>query len=184
MFATGFLLLGLFLFAEVIAGEDVWRRRSWRPYLWPSFLFLMGVLMWPVMTFFTNSTIHMVAHGAWAQVMMGAGAAELGLAKGKLHSALWRFATPFAFLVSGFAFLLHEQNSWFFQRSSFLHHVLGWTMVIGAAFPLARALRPNWAFANAGIAFVFVFVAVALYSDRDLAPVFGHLSPIAGQPHR
>jgi hypothetical protein len=184
MFATGFLLLGLFLFAEVIAGEEVWRRRSWRMYLWPSFLFFMGVLMWPVMTFFTNSTIHMVAHGAWAQVMMGAGAAELGLVKGKLHSPLWRFATPFAFVVSGLAFLLHEQNSWFFQRSSFLHHLLGWTMVVGAAFPLARALRPNWAVANAGIALVFVFVAVALYSDRDLAPVFGRLSPLAGEPHR
>jgi hypothetical protein len=184
MFATGFLLLGLFLFAEVIAGEEVWRRRTWRMYLWPSFLFFMGVLMWPVMTFFTNSTIHMVAHGAWAQVMMGAGAAELGLVKGKLHSPLWRFATPFAFVVSGLAFLLHEQNSWFFQRSSFLHHLLGWTMVVGAAFPLARALRPNWAVANAGIALVFVFVAVALYSDRDLAPVFGRLSPLAGEPHR
>jgi hypothetical protein len=184
MFATGFLLLGLFLFAEVIAGEEVWRRRTWRMYLWPSFLFFMGVLMWPVMTFFTNSTIHMVAHGAWAQVMMGAGAAELGLVKGKLHSPLWRFATPFAFVVSGLAFLLHEQNSWFFQRSSFLHHLLGWTMVVGAAFPLARALRPNWAVANAGIALVFDFVAVALYSDRDLAPVFGRLSPLAGEPHR
>jgi hypothetical protein len=184
MFATGFLLLGLFLFAEVVAGEEVWRRRSWRMYLWPSFLFFMGVLMWPVMTFFTNSTIHMIAHGAWAQVMMGAGAAELGLVKGKLHSPLWRFATPFAFVVSGLAFLLHEQNSWFFQRSSFLHHLLGWTMVVGAAFPLARALRPNWAVANAGIALVFVFVAVALYSDRDLAPVFGRLSPLAGEPHR
>jgi hypothetical protein len=184
MFATGFLLLGLFLFAEVIAGEEVWRRRTWRMYLWPSFLFFMGVLMWPVMTFFTNSTIHMIAHGAWAQVMMGAGAAELGLVKGKLHSPLWRFATPFAFVVSGLAFLLHEQNSWFFQRSSFLHHLLGWTMVVGAAFPLARALRPNWAVANAGIALVFVFVAVALYSDRDLAPVFGRLSPLAGEPHR
>jgi hypothetical protein len=184
MFATGFLLLGLFLFAEVVAGEEVWRRRSWRMYLWPSFLFLMGVLMWPVMTFFTNSTIHMVAHGAWAQVMMGAGAAELGLVKGKLHSPLWRFATPFAFVVSGLAFLLHEQNSWFFQRSSFLHHLLGWTMVVGAAFPLARALRPNWAVANAGIAHEIVFVADALYSDRDLAPVFGRLSPLAGEPHR
>ena len=184
MFATGFLLLGLFLFAEVIAGEEVWRRRPWRMYLWPSFLFLMGVFMWPVMTFFTNSTIHMVAHGAWAQVMMGAGAAELGLVKGKLHSPLWRFAMPFAFVVSGLAFLLHEQNSWFFQRSSFLHHLLGWTMLIGAVFPLARGLRPNWAFANAGIALVFVFVAVALYSDRDLAPVFGRLSPLAGEPHR
>ena len=184
MFATGFLLLGLFLLAEVIAGEEVWRRRAWRPYLWPSFLFLMGVLMWPVMTFFTNSTIHMVAHGAWAQVMMFAGAAELGLVRGKLHSPLWRLATPFAFVVSGVAFLVHEQNPWFFQRSSFLHHFLGWLMVLGAVFPLARFWRPNWAVANAGIAIVFVFVSLALFSDRDLAPVFGHLSPLAGEPHR
>jgi hypothetical protein len=184
MFATGFLLLALFLLAEVIAGEEVWRRRTWRRYLWPSFVFLMGVLMWPVMTFYTSSTIHMVAHSAWAQAMMLAGAAELGLVKGKLRSDLWRFAMPLAFLVSGLAFLLHEQNSWFFQRSSFLHHLLGWTMVVGAVFPLARAVRPRWAFANAGIALVFVVVAVSLYADRDLAPVFGHLSPLAGEPHR
>ena len=32
MFATGFLLLALFLLAEVIVGEEVWRRRTWRPY--------------------------------------------------------------------------------------------------------------------------------------------------------
>ena len=184
MFATGFLLLALFLLAEVIAGEEVWRRRKWRRYLWPSFVFLLGLFMWPVMTFYTNSTIHMVAHSSWAQVMMLAGGAELGLVKGKLRSELWRFAMPLAFLVSGLAFLLHEQNTWFFQRSSFLHHLLGWTMVVGAVFPLARAFRPRWAVANAGIALVFVVVAVSLYADRDLAPVFGHLSPLAGEPHR
>jgi hypothetical protein len=184
MFATGFLLLGLFLLAEAVAGEEAWRKRKWRAYLWPSFVFLMGIFMWPVMTFFTNSTIHMVAHGAWAQVMMFAGAAELGLVRGKLTNPLWRLATPLAFLVSGLAFLLHEQNAWFFQRSSFLHHLLGWTLVIGALFPLARALRPRWVAANVGFALVFVVLAVALYSDRDLAPVFGHLSPLAGQPHR
>jgi len=184
MFATGFLLLGLFLLAEAVAGEEAWRKRKWRAYLWPSFTFAMGIFMWPVMTFFTNSTIHMVAHGAWAQVMMFAGAAELGLVRGKLTNPLWRLAMPFAFLVSGLAFLLHEQNPWFFQRSSFLHHLLGWTLVIGALFPLARALRPRWVAANVGFALVFVVLAVALYSDRDLAPVFGHLSPLAGQPHR
>jgi len=184
MFATGFLLLGLFLLAEAVAGEEAWRKRKWRAYLWPSFVFLMGIFMWPVMTFFTNSTIHMVAHGAWAQVMMFAGAAELGLVRGKLTNPLWRLATPLAFLVSGLAFLLHEQNPWFFQRSSFLHHLLGWTLVIGALFPLARAMRPRWVAANVGFALVFVVLAVALYSDRDLAPVFGHLSPLAGQPHR
>jgi membrane protein YdbS with pleckstrin-like domain len=184
MFATGFLLLALFLLSEVIVGPEVWRRRSWRAYLWPSFVFLMGVLLWPVMTFFTNSTIHMVAHGMWAQAMMLAGAAELGLVKGKLHSALWRLATPFAFAVSGIAFLVHEQNPWLFQRSAFLHHVLGWTFLIGAIFPLMRFVRPRWELANAGLALVFVVASVALYSDRDLAPIFGHLSPLAGEPHR
>src|SRR5256885_1850833 len=170
-FATGFLIIGLLLFAEALVGEAVWRRRAWRAYLWPSFLFLMGVLMWPVMTFFTSSTIHMLAHGAWAQVMMLAGAAELGLARGKLVNPLWRFATPFAFVVSGLAFLLHEQNEWFFQRSSFLHHAIGWLMLLGAVFPLARALRPRWVLGNAGFALVVVVLAVMLFSDRDLAPV-------------
>src|SRR2546426_2164043 len=63
MFATGFLVLGLCQFGEAIVGTEVWRRRAWRAYLWPSVFFLMGVLMWPVMTIFTNSTIHMLAHG-------------------------------------------------------------------------------------------------------------------------
>src|SRR5207247_5462077 len=60
-FATGFLLLGLLMVAEVLVGSEVWGRRPWRRYLWPGLCFGMGVLMWPVMTFYTNSTIHMVA---------------------------------------------------------------------------------------------------------------------------
>jgi hypothetical protein len=184
MFATGFLLLGLFLLAEAIVGEEVWRRRTWRAYLWPSFLFGMGVLMWPVMTFYTTSTIHMVAHGAWAQTMMLAGAAELGLASGKLQNGLWRLALPFAVVVSGSALLLHERNPWFFQRSSFLHHLLGWTLLVFAIFPLARVLRPRSTVVHAGFAVMIVAASVMLYSDRDLAPVFGHLSPLAGKPHR
>jgi hypothetical protein len=184
MFATGFLTLGLFLLAEAIVGEEVWRRRAWRAYLWPSFLFGMGVLMWPVMVFYTTSTIHMVAHGAWAQTMMLAGAAELGLARGKLHNALWRLALPFAVVVSGSALLLHERNPWFFQRSSFLHHLLGWTILAFAVFPLARVLRPRSAAVHAGFAVMVLAASVMLYSDRDLAPVFGHLSPLAGKPHR
>src|SRR5206468_660555 len=81
---------------------------------------------------FTNSAIHMVAHGAWAQALMAMGGAELGLAKGKLHSRWWRLATPIGIAVSGAAFLVHEQNGWFFARSAFLHHLVGWTLV-GAA---------------------------------------------------
>jgi hypothetical protein len=181
MFATGFLILGLCLLAEAIVGPDVWRRRRWRAYLWPGFAFAMGVLMWPVMVFFTSSTLHMLAHSAWAQVMMIVGAAELGLARGKLSSPLWRLAAPAAFLVSGAAFLVHEQNSWFFQRSSFLHHLMGWTMVVATVFPLGRAMRRSSLVFNAGIAVTFLVIAVALYCDRDVAPIFGHLSPLAGQ---
>ena len=33
-------------------------------------------------------------------------------------------------------------------------------------------------------AIVLIALAVMLYCDRDVAPVFGHLSPLAGEPHR
>jgi hypothetical protein len=184
LFATGFLALGLCLLGEAVVGPEVWRRRAWRAYLWPGIAFALGVLMWPVMTFFTNSAIHMLAHGAWAQVLMFAGAAELGLVRGKLTSQWWRLGMPFAFVVSGTALLVHEQNTWYFQRSAFLHHLMGWTLVVGGVIPLARCVRPRSPAFGSAFALTFVVIAVLLYCDRDLAPVFGHLSPLAGQPHR
>ncbi len=184
LFATGFLLLGLLLLAEAVVGREVWRLRAWRAYLWPSLLFALGVLMWPVMVFFTNSTIHMLAHSSWAQVMMLAGAAELGLVSGKLRNELWRLAVPLAFAVSGAAFLIHEANPWLYSRSAFVHHVCGWTLLVGALFPLGAAFKPRSLVFNAGYALVVVAVAITLYTSRDVAPVFGHLSPAAGVAHR
>ena len=184
LFATGFLFLGLCLFGEVVVGTQVWRRRAWRAYLWPGITFAMGLLMWPVMTFFTNSTIHMLAHGAWAEVLMLAGATELSLVRGKISSPWWRLTMALAFFVSGAAFLIHEQNPWFFQRSSFLHHLMGWTLVGAAAIPIARCIRPRSIAFGSVFALIFVALSVMLYCDRDLAPIFGHLSPAAGTPHR
>ena len=184
MFATGFLILGLCLLAQAVVGDEVWRRRRWRAYLWPTIAFLMGNLMWPVMVLFTTSTIHMLAHGSWAQVITMAGAVELGLVHGKLHSRWWRLAMPAAFVVSGTAFLLHEQNNWFFMRSAFLHHVEGWMLLVGAVFPVALVFRPRSIVFRSGFALIFVALSVLLFADRDLAPVFGHMSPLAGTPHR
>jgi hypothetical protein len=184
LFATGFLILGLLLSAEAIVGPEIWRRRAWRAYLFPGTLFLMGALMWPVMTFFTSSTIHMLAHGAWAEVMMVAGACELALVRGKLTSPLWRLSVALAFVVSGAAFLIHEQNPWLYQRSSFLHHAMGWLLATTMVIPLLRAFRPRSIAVGSAFALVFVTIAVLLYSDRDVAPVFGHIAPEAGAPHR
>jgi hypothetical protein len=183
-FAAGFLLLGLLLFAEAIVGREVWGRRRWRLYLWPGLLFLMGVLLWPVMALYTNSTIHMVAHGSWAQALMLAGGAELGLVHGKLRSQYWRLCLALAMVVSGGALLAHEQQHWFFARAAFLHHSLGWTIIGGAIFPLVQAFRPRSLVAAAGFATTVIVVAVMLFSDRDVAPIFGHLSQLAGVPHR
>src|SRR5689334_21129000 len=143
LFGMGVLLLGLIRLAEVIVGDSVWALRPWRVYLFPGIAFGLGILMWPVMTFFTNSAIHMLAHGAWAQALMVMGAAELGLARGKLHSRWWRLATPVGIAVSGVAFLVHEQNGWFFARSAFLHHLVGWTLLGMALLPLALVFRPR-----------------------------------------
>jgi hypothetical protein len=184
LFAGGFVLLGLCLVGEAVVGEEVWRKRAWRAQLWPALAFLMGCLLWPVMAFYTNSAIHMVAHGAWAQALMLAGGAELGLARGRLHSRWWRLCMPVGLAVSGGAFLLHEQNEWLFARSAFLHHLLGWTLVIGALFPLLRVWRPRSFVAVGGFAVLVLAIAVMLFSDRDVAPIFGHLSEFAGPAHR
>ena len=184
MFATGILFLGLLRFAQALAGDEVWRRRTWRLYLWPGLAFAIGVAMWPVMVFYTNSAIHMLAHSAWAQSLMVMGMAELGLAHGKLHSRWWKLATPAAIAITGVAFLVHEQNDWLFARSAFLHHLLGWTLLIGALFPLALVFRPRSIVYQSGFAVLMVAVAVMLYCDRDVAAIFGHLSPLAGPPRR
>jgi hypothetical protein len=136
------------------------------------------------MVFFTNSTLHMLAHGAWAQVLMLGGATELALVRGKLRSNWWRLGMAAVFVVSGSAFLVHEQNAWLFQRSAFLHHLLGWTLLISAVLPLARCVRPRSQTIAVAFALVFVVGSVMLYCDRDAAPVFGHISPLAGTPHR
>ena len=184
LFATGVLFLGLLLLAEAIVGREVWRRRAWRAYLWPAVFFSLGVFMWPVMVFFTNSTVHMLAHSVWAQTMMLAGAAELALVSGKLKNEAWKLCVPLMFAVSGAAFLVHEANPWLYSRSAFVHHVCGWILLLGAVFPLAAAFKPrSWLFAG-GYALVIVAISVALYTSRDVAPVFGHLDRSAGVPHR
>lgn len=184
LFAAVILFVGLCLLAEAIVGQEVWRMRPWRKYLWPGIGFGMGVLLWPVMALYTNSAIHMYAHGSWAEVLMLAGGAELGLVHGRLKSKWWRLTWPLALAVTGLAFLVHEQNPWTFARSAFLHHLLGWMFLVGALIPLALAFRPRSVVLQASFALVVVLVSVMLFSDRDVAPVFGHLSPLAGQQHR
>ena len=184
LFGAGVLLLGLIMLAEVLVGEEVWRLRPWRIYLWPGIAFGLGILMWPVMTFYTNSAIHMVAHGTWAQALMAMGGAELGLAKGKLKSRWWRLAAPVGIAISGVAFLVHEQNPWFFARAAFLHHLIGWTLVTASLFLLVLVFRPQSVVLRASFGIAVVVLSVMLFSDRDIAPIFGHLSPLAGQPHR
>lgn len=183
LFAAGFIAIGLTLLAEAVVGEEVWRRRRWRAYLWPGLLFAGGLFMWAVMVFFTNSTIHMIAHGTWAQVMMLAGAAHLGLVHGKLRSRYWQLTMPLAFIVGGSASLLHEQNGWLFSRSAFVHHLSGWTVILGALFPLVKTFRPRLGPANVAYALTIVLLGVVLFTARDAAPIFGHYSGGA-VPHR
>ena len=88
--------------------------------------------------------------------------------------------TSAALLATGVGFLVHEQNGWLFSRSAFLHHLIGWTMVAASVFPLGAAFRPRrpvWAY---GFAATWIAMAVMLFADRDVAPIFGHLSDRAG----
>ena len=175
------------MLAEAIVGRTTSGAAGrWRIYLWPGLAFALGVLMWPVMTFFTNSAIHMVAHGAWAQALMVMGAAELGLARGQAAEPLveardagrrWPSRARRSSCTS------RTPGSSPARRSCTTWSAGRWSL--GVALP-ARARLP----AALGRAAVRLRdrcssrSSVMLFSDRDVAPVFGHLSPLAGAPHR
>jgi hypothetical protein len=174
------LLLGLVLLSELIVGPEVFRRRRWRAYLWPSIALGSGVFLWVVTVFSTFSTIHLLAHAVWAQAAMVSGAVQLAVVRGKLRDPRWALVTAGALVVSGAAFLVHEANPWLYSRSAFLHHAIGWTLVVAALFPLGQALRPRRLVWSAGFALTFVALAVLLFADRDSAPIFGHYGEVSG----
>jgi hypothetical protein len=174
------LLLGLVLLCEVIVGTEVFRRRRWRAYLWPSLALVGGIGLWIIVAFSTFSTMHLLAHAVWAQVAMVAGAVQLAIVRGKLTSPRWPLVIAGGLLLCGVAFVVHEQNDWLYSRAAFLHHTLGWTLIVAALFPLGQAIWPRRTVFQAGFALTFVAVAVLLFADRDVAPIFGHLSDTAG----
>jgi hypothetical protein len=167
------LLIGLLLIAEAIVGPEIFRRRTWRAYLFPSVVVASSVGLWIIVVFSTFSTMHLLAHALWAQAALVAGAVELAVVRGKLKSPNWSLVPGFALLVSGLAFLVHEQNPWLYSRSAFLHHAIGWMLVVVALFPLGQALRPRQVVWRAGFALTFVLLAILLFADRDAAPIFG-----------
>ena len=166
------LLIGLLLVSEAIVGTEVFRRRAWRAYLFPAVVVASTVGLWVITVFSTFSTMHLLAHAVWAQVALVAGAVELALVRGKLRSPNWSLVPAFALLASGFAFLVHEPNTWLYSRSAFL--------VLFSIFPLGQALRPRQLVWRAGFALTFVLLAVLLFADRDAAPIFGRFGAGAG----
>jgi hypothetical protein len=179
MFATGFLVLAACLLAQAIVGDDAWNRSAWHRYFFPGFGFVMGFGMLAVAVLAGGSTIHLLAHCTWAQVMMLAGGAHLGLARGKLQHRFWPLTMPLALGVSGLAFLGHEEHGWLYSRSALVHHICGWTLVVGAIFPLGAAFRPRSHFFRLGFAATFVVLAIALFALRDNSPVLGNVPSTA-----
>jgi hypothetical protein len=175
------LLLALILLSEVIVGQEVFRMRRWRAYLWPGVALVGGAFIWVITIFSTFSTMHLVAHAVWAEAAMIAGGVQLAVVRGKLVSQRWWLVTSAALFVSGVAFLVHEQNTWLFSRSAFLHHTIGWSLVVASLFPLGAAIRPRRVVWSTGFALTFLVLAVMLYSDRDAAPIFGHFYGVVSQ---
>ena len=175
------LFVGLLLISELIVGREVFQRRAWRAYLFPSLIVVSSVFLWLIAIFSTFSTMHLLAHAVWAQAALVAGAVELAIVRGKLRHPAWSLVPAFALLVSGIAFLVHEQNAWLYSRSAFLHHAIGWMLVVVALFPLGRAVQPGRIVWRTGYALTFVLLAVLLFADRDAAPIFGRFG-VGGGP--
>jgi hypothetical protein len=172
------LFLGLVLLSEAIVGPDVFRKRTWRAALFPVFAVVGGILLWVIAALSTFSTMHLVAHSLCAQGAMAAGGVQLAVVRGKLRAPAWSLVSAAALFLSGASFLIHEQNGWLFSRSAFLHHAIGWVLVVGALFPVGQAVWPRRPALLAGFALTFVVMGALLFADRDVASIFGHLSEV------
>src|SRR4029453_4763195 len=115
----------------------------WRAYLWPSLALTAGLWLWLIAIFSTFSTLHLVAHSVWAQAATAAGAVQLAVVRGRLHSPYWSLATPGALFSPGRCFSAREQKGWLFAPPAFLHPLIGWTLVISPLFPLGAAFAPR-----------------------------------------
>ena len=140
LFGAGFLFFALVLLAEAIVGPSV-RRRAWRATCGrascssPACGSGSSRSSRP-----RRSTCSRTPPGRRRRPPRGA--VQLAVVRGRLASPYWSLVTAGGLLVSGSAFLIHEQNGWLFARSAFLHHLIGWTMVIAVVFPLGAAFRP------------------------------------------
>ncbi len=130
--------LGLLLLSEAVVGAEVWGRRPWRRYLWPGVLLRDGRPDVP-----GDDVLHVLDDPHARPRLVGAGddARRRGRARASRAASSTRAtggcARRSALAVSGLAVLVHEQNHWLFSRTAFLHHVLGWTALVAALFPIA-----------------------------------------------
>ena len=152
LFATGILVLGLILLAQAIAGPAVWAMRRWRIYLWPGIAFGLGD---PDVA--GDDLLHQLGdpHGGARQLGAGADADGGGRARARARASCTAAgggsARRSGSRSPGAAFLVHEQNPWFFARSAFLHHLIGWTLVARRrSFPLGLVFRPRSSFFRYG----------------------------------
>ena len=92
----------------------------------------------------------------WAQAAMIAAGVQLAVVRGKLTSPRWSLVSAVALLVSGIAFLVHEQNPWLYSRSAFLHHAIGWTAHRRRRVPARAGAASAAVVWRAGFALTFV----------------------------
>ena len=141
LFATGLLLLGLCLVCEGIVGAEVWRMRAWRIYLWPGLVVRDGR---PDVA--RDDLLHQLGDPHVRARLVGRGAD----ARRRRRAGARARQAQVALVASHDAVRLrrhrHRRSSstsrtrWFFARSAFLHHLLGWTFLIAAVFPLGMVV--------------------------------------------
>ena len=188
LFATGFLLLGLCLLGEAIVGNGgVAAARRGALYLWPGLAFALGVLHVA-----RDDVLHELGDPHARARGVGAGAdarrarPSSRSSAGKLQSRWWRLAMTAALrrLRRARSSSTSRTRGCSSARRS-CTTCSGWTLLVGAIFPLARAVRPRSQCAGDRLrARRSSSSRVMLYCDRDVAPIFGHISELAGTPHR
>jgi len=153
LFGAGFLLVGVLLLVETLAG-GVWFRRAWRRDLWPAVLLVLG---WGLIAVALIDPNDRVIHSLMGVMMIMAGVSERRYRHGQATLAGANLFVAPALFAGGMEVGVFHSHGGMTSQAFLVHSLLGLTAMLMAPARLYIAREPRSP-ARHAVLIVLVFV--------------------------
>lgn len=158
LFGAGFLVLGVILLVEALAG-GVWHRASWRSDLWPAFLMVLG---WGLIAVAFVDPNDRIIHFLMGAVMLAAGVAERRYRHGRTTLSTTNLFVAPALIAGGLEVGVFHSHGAMTSDAFLAHALLGATAVTIAAARMFASGNPQSVLRASLVAVLVLVLALEL----------------------